>query len=65
VLVRDVVAGYSERLLNTTLPPIGDPEPVARDVVDWVAGFGPLQRHLDDPETDIWVNESGRDAARP
>jgi hypothetical protein len=57
--------GYSERLLNTTLPPIGDPEPVARDVLDRAAGFGALQRHLDDPEIDIWVNESGRDAARP
>jgi len=27
-------------------------------VYDAVAGFGPLQRHLDDPEVDeLWINE--------
>jgi pilus assembly protein CpaF len=50
VLVRDVVADYSERSLNSALPPIGDPESVVRDVLDRVAGFGPLQRYLDGPE---------------
>src|SRR3954449_1742495 len=59
VLVRDVVADYSERSLSSALPPIGDPEGVARDVLDRVAGFGPLQRYLDDPEVEeIWVNGS-------
>ena len=58
VLVRDVVADYSERSLASALPPIGDPESVVRDVLDRVAGFGPLQRYLDDPEVEeIWVNE--------
>jgi hypothetical protein len=58
VLVRDVVADYSERSLNSALPPIADPESVVRDVLDRVAGFGPLQRYLDDPEIEeIWVNE--------
>jgi pilus assembly protein CpaF len=61
VLVRDVVADYSERSLNSALPPIADPESVVRDVLDRVAGFGPLQRYLDDPEIEeIWVNEPGR-----
>ncbi|RBY74889.1 CpaF family protein [Geodermatophilus sp. TF02-6] len=61
LLVRDVVADYSERSLTSALPPIGDPESVVRDVLDRVAGFGPLQRHLDDPEVEeIWVNEPGR-----
>jgi pilus assembly protein CpaF len=61
VLVRDVVAEYSERSLNSALPPIGDPESVVRDVLDRVAGFGPLQRYLDDPEIEeIWINEPGR-----
>ena len=46
VLVRDVVADYSERSLNSALPPIADPESVVRDVLDRVAGFGPLQRYL-------------------
>src|SRR4051794_11012521 len=61
VLVRDVVADYSERSLTSALPPIGDPESVVRDVLDRVAGFGPLQHYLDDPEVEeIWVNEPGR-----
>jgi hypothetical protein len=42
--VRDVVADYSERSLTSALPPIGDPDAVVRDVLDRVAGFGPLQR---------------------
>src|ERR671927_191041 len=61
VLVRDVVADYSERSLTSALPPIADPDSVVRDVLDRVAGFGPLQRYLDDPEVEeIWVNEPGR-----
>ena len=60
-LVADVLADYSERSLSSALPPIGDPEAVARDVLDRVAGYGPLQRYLDDPEIEeIWVNEPGR-----
>ena len=61
VLVRDVVADYSERSLSSALPPIGDLDGVVRDVLDRVAGFGPLQRYLDDPEIEeIWINEPGR-----
>lgn len=61
VLVRDVVADYSERSLASALPPIGDPDSVVRDVLDRVAGFGPLQRYLDDPDVEeVWVNEPGR-----
>ncbi|SFL94386.1 CpaF family protein [Geodermatophilus ruber] len=61
VLVRDVVADYAERSLASALPPIGDPDSVVRDVLDRVAGYGPLQRYLDDPEIEeIWVNEPGR-----
>ena len=57
-LVRDVVADYSERSLTSALPPVGDADGVVRDVLDRVAGFGPLQRWLDDPEVEeIWVNE--------
>src|SRR3954469_23547503 len=61
VLVRDVVADYSERSMTSAVAPLGDPESVVRDVLDRVAGFGPLQRYLDDPEIEeIWVNEPGR-----
>src|SRR5918997_686790 len=50
-----------DRSQSSALPPIGDAESVVRDVLDRVAGFGPLQRYLDDPEIEeIWVNEPGR-----
>ncbi len=51
-----MVADYSERSVNSALPPIVDAESVVRDVLDRVAGFGPLQRYLDDPEIEeIWI----------
>src|SRR3712207_715964 len=42
LLVRDVVADYSERSLTSALPPIGDPDAVVRNVLDSVAAH--LQR---------------------
>lgn len=60
-LVDEVVADYEDRALGTSLPPIGDSADTHRRVLDAVAGFGPLQRYLDDPDVEeIWVNEPGR-----
>lgn len=60
-LVDDVVAEYDERSLTSSLPQLGDRVVTARAVYDAVAGFGPLQRHLDDPVVEeIWINEPGR-----
>jgi len=60
-LVDDVVADYSRRALSSALPPVGDAGQLARAVLDAVAGFGPLQRWLDDPEVEeVWVNEPGK-----
>ena len=60
-LVEEVVADYGRRVLTSALPPVGDPEQVTRSVLDAVAGFGPLQRWLDDPEVEeIWINEPTR-----
>ena len=60
-LVDEVVAEYDERAMTSSLPPLPDPSLAARAVYDAVAGFGPLQRHLDDPTVEeIWVNEPGR-----
>ena len=60
-LVEDVVSDYHERALTSTLAPLGDTQQAARSVYDAVAGFGPLQRHLDDPVVEeIWINEPGR-----
>ncbi len=60
-LVDEVVADYDERSLSSTLATLPDPKVAARAVYDAVAGFGPLQRHLDDPTVEeIWINEPGR-----
>jgi hypothetical protein len=60
-LVDDVVADYDDRSLSGTLPTLGDAPQVARQVYDAVAGFGPLQQHLDDPTVEeIWINAPGR-----
>lgn len=59
-LVDEVVADYDERSLGGGLPALGDRAQVAREVWDAVAGFGPLQRFLDDPEIEeIWINDPG------
>ncbi|MGI8691562.1 MAG: ATPase, T2SS/T4P/T4SS family, partial [Geodermatophilaceae bacterium] len=60
-LVDEVIADYEDRSLYSSLPPVGDSRFAARTVLDQVAGFGPLQRYLDDPEIEeIWVNEPGK-----
>jgi pilus assembly protein CpaF len=60
-LVEEVVADYDERSLSGGLPPLVDVGSAVRSVLDAVAGFGPLQRYLDDPTVEeVWVNEPGR-----
>jgi pilus assembly protein CpaF len=60
-LIDEVLADYDERTLTSSLPPLVDPASTARNVYDAVAGYGPLQRYLDDPQVEeIWVNEPGR-----
>jgi pilus assembly protein CpaF len=60
-LVDEVVADYDERSLTSSLAPFSDRGAAVRQVYDAVAGFGPLQRHLDDPSVEeIWINEPGR-----
>ncbi|MDQ1541479.1 MAG: pilus assembly protein CpaF, partial [Actinomycetota bacterium] len=61
LLVEEVVADYDERTLTSSLPPLLDPRGAVRAVYDAVAGFGPLQRYLDDVLVEeIWINEPGR-----
>jgi len=60
-LVDEVVADYRDRSITGPLPPLTDTSAVTRAVLDAVAGFGPLQPLLDDPEIEeIWINEPGR-----
>jgi pilus assembly protein CpaF len=56
-LVSAVVADYDERSLLGAVPPLSDPTAASKAVVDAVAGLGPLQRYLDDPDVEeIWIN---------
>ncbi|MEJ7648567.1 MAG: ATPase, T2SS/T4P/T4SS family [Nakamurella sp.] len=61
LLVDEVINHYEERVATSSLPPLLDRTGVARYVFDLLAGFGALQRFLDDPTIEeIWVNEPGR-----
>jgi pilus assembly protein CpaF len=60
-LIDEVLSDYSDRALSGALPTLADPATTARSLYDTVAGLGPLQRFLDDPEVEeIWVNGPGR-----
>lgn len=60
-IINDVLAEYDERSLTRSLPPLNDHAETAKQVLDAVAGFGPLQRYFDDPDVEeIWVNEPSR-----
>ena len=60
-LVEEVVGEYRDRSVTASLPPMGDPIAATRELIDAVAGFGPLQPMLDDPGVEeIWINEPGR-----
>jgi len=60
-LVEDVVADYDERSLRAALPPLPETGHAVKQVLDEVAGFGPLQQYLDDPAVEeVWVNEPGK-----
>lgn len=61
LLVDEVVADYQERSLGGAIAPLADPVGASRHVMDAVAGLGPLQQYLDDPEVEeIWINDPGR-----
>jgi pilus assembly protein CpaF len=60
-IIDQVVSAYDERSLTTPLPSMGDPLDTGQAVFNAVAGFGPLQRFLDDPAVEeIWINEPSK-----
>ena len=60
-LIDEVIDHYEERVGSSSLPPITQRPVVTREEFDAVAGFGPLQRFLDDEEVEeIWVNRPGQ-----
>jgi pilus assembly protein CpaF len=60
-LARTVVNDHDRRSLSGAVGPIDEPDLVVSQIVADVAGFGPLQPMLDDPEVEeIWINEPDR-----
>jgi pilus assembly protein CpaF len=61
LIVDRVVADYEADALRGAAAPLEDAASAAARVVDAIAGFGPLQRYLDDPTVEeVWINEPGR-----
>ena len=57
MIVAAVVAEYDVRSARAGLPRVQDLEAARKTVLDLVAGYGPLQPFLDDPEVEeIWIN---------
>ncbi|GAA4417014.1 hypothetical protein GCM10023169_12640 [Georgenia halophila] len=60
-LATAAIADYDDRSVAGLVPPLTDPDGAVTEVVNAVAGLGPLQRYLDDPEIEeIWINEPGK-----
>jgi pilus assembly protein CpaF len=60
-LVDEVIDEYETRVEAGDVPRIEDRAAVRKSVIDRVAGLGPLQPLLDDPEVEeIWINGPGQ-----
>jgi len=60
-LALGVVAEHDRRSLSGAVGPIDQPDLVVNQIMADVAGFGPLQALLDDPEIEeVWINEPDR-----
>ncbi len=56
-IAAEVVRAHDERSLTGRVVPVADPEAMVGEIVARVAGFGPLQALLDDPDVEeIWIN---------
>ncbi len=61
MLARRLVADHDQRSLTGIVRPVAEPEAMVEELVSRVAGFGPLQRYLDDPTVEeVWINEPSR-----
>ena len=60
-LAEQVIAAYDQRSLSGSVPALADPGQVVTELLARVAGFGPLQRYLDDPSVEeVWINDPSR-----
>lgn len=56
-VIRSAIQDYDERTLKGNLPLLTDASQAFQAIVDDVAGYGALQKYLDDPEIEeIWIN---------
>jgi pilus assembly protein CpaF len=56
-----LVAAHDQRSLTGSVLPVADADAAVEELVARVAGFGPLQRYLDDPEVEeLWINDPSR-----
>ena len=60
-LAERVVTDHDQRSLTGAVVPLEDPQGVVEEMVANVAGFGVLQKYLDDPEVEeVWINDPSR-----
>ncbi|MGH1563348.1 CpaF family protein [Mumia sp. DW29H23] len=60
-IAEQVAAAHDQRSLTGAVAPLTDPDATIGELVAAVAGLGPLQPYLDDPEVEeIWINEPSR-----
>ncbi|WP_370615831.1 CpaF family protein [Mumia sp. Pv 4-285] len=60
-IAEEVAAAHEQRSLTGAVAPLADPKATVGALVAAVAGLGPLQPYLDDPDVEeIWINEPSR-----
>ena len=62
-LAERLVRERDQLSLTGAVLPVTDPDDLVDALVANVAGFGPLQPYLEDPEVEeIWINDPGKDS---
>jgi len=57
-IAEETVRAHDERSLTGQVAPVPDQQAMVGELVARVAGFGPLQPYLDDPDIEeIWIND--------
>ncbi len=60
-IAETVVRDHDQRSLTGSVAPVADVDAVVGELVARVAGFGPLQPLLDDPDVEeVWINDPSR-----
>lgn len=57
-LVDEVIADYDARSVLGAVPPLVEPGAAHKAVLDAVAGFGPLQVYLDEPDVEVDLDQN-------